>query len=474
MQKNKKIIIVIIFLSLVFFGASFFVINKERLNQLNKYSDKVKKNDITLDLPELKCNFSSDQEAYEEANKSNNLENCSCIEDKQTAEICKTSVIDTILYTRALDYLDEEFCKDIKTEIHKDACYSVVRDSVNQLKKSDPQRLANIYSTTHNDSAIENFEKIISEGDVNIENYVSLVLSYAEKALKEQEQGRDRNPYLTKALDIIKKAKIIDANNSEVYRAEGYVNEIKPDYESAMNSYNKAIQINPENTLAYAGKGHTARLIGDLSKAVEYFNKAAQLDSEDRYVSIYSNLCTLEFSRSNYDESLKNCKIVVNKIGTDPTFQSDSYQVMANIFMLKQNFIQANNYLLKAKTLTPNNSNLYILLSKLNILEEKYGQSEENAKKAISLSPTKAIAYLALAQSLYIQEKHQDSIDIAQKGLTLVQDDVSLLVSNKPGVERDLYYSLSNNYRQLGDEGKQKEYEQKGNDIFNKLSNNEL
>ncbi|KKP84323.1 MAG: hypothetical protein UR83_C0023G0013 [Candidatus Moranbacteria bacterium GW2011_GWF2_35_54] len=52
--------------------------------------------------------------------------------------------MDTILYSRALNNLDVTLCENIRTQVHKDSCNSAVKDSVEQLKKSDPQRLADI------------------------------------------------------------------------------------------------------------------------------------------------------------------------------------------------------------------------------------------------------------------------------------------------------------------------------------------
>jgi tetratricopeptide (TPR) repeat protein len=139
---------------------------------------------------------------------------------------------------------------------------------------------------------------------------------------------------------------------------------------------------------------------------------------------------------------------------------------MAMIFMQTGDYTQAKNYLLTAKTLTPLDANLFVKLSKLNILEKKYPDSETNARKAVELSSTKATSYLALSYALFMQEKYQESIVSAEKGIALVKNDVSLLAPSKPATERDLNYSIANNYEQLGNVEKQKEHEQRGVAIF--------
>ncbi|KKP69423.1 MAG: Tetratricopeptide TPR_2 repeat protein [Candidatus Moranbacteria bacterium GW2011_GWE2_35_164] len=327
--------------------------------------------------------------------------------------------------------------------------------------------MADIYARAHNEKAIDAYKNLTASDSSNINNYILLALAYAEKGLKEQEQGRDRQEYISNALVIIEEAKKIDNNNSEVYRIEAYVNEIKPDYSQALVLYDKAIEIDDKNIFAYAGKGHTERMLGMLEESVDNFNKAAKLDTDKNYVFIYTNLCSLEYSRGNSEIAFENCKIVTDKKDIDPVFQSNAHQTMAIILMRNNDIVQAENNLLKAKTLTPNDPNLFITLSKLNIFEKKYSESEVNAKRAIEFSPTSANAYLALAHALYMEEKFSESIMNAEKGVSLVKDDVSLLNPSKPVVERDLNYSIANCYREMGNIEKQEEFEEKAKNLLN-------
>ena len=420
-------------------------------------------------LPELICNYNNDQEAYADAITTQNVNQCACIKDETLVETCKSTAMDVMFYTNAINHIDKTLCDKINNQEQKKACILVVEDSIKQLTEKDPQYLAAMYASTHNENAITVYEKLTQEDQTNIDNFITLAISYAEKGLKEQEQGKDQTPYVQKAFQTIEKAKTIDQNNAEVYRVEGYINEIKPDHSAALTLYDKAIALDANNILAYAGKGHTERMMGILESAVADFTKAAELDTQKAYVHIYTNLCNLEYSRSHNEDAIKNCKIVTQKTETDPIFQSEAYQIMAMIFMQNKDHSQAKNYLLTAKTLTPNDPNLYVTLAKLNIFEEKYVESEINAKKAIELSSTKATSHLSLAQALYMQEKYNESIQSAQKGITLVKDDVSLLTPSKPVTERDLNYVIAHSYRQMGDTQKQMEYEKKAEESFNQL-----
>lgn len=468
MQNKKTAIAIVIFAVVAFLLVALFVLYKPT-------SEKDVKNNVSEvieNLPELVCDYESDDVAYKDAFDRKDVNQCECIENEGLKNTCKSVLLDTMFYDRALAQLDLALCENIYSEVQKESCIMVVKDSVEQFENEDPQYLADIYAEAHNEKAIAEYEKITQTEKENIDNFLNLALAYAEKGLSEQNQGRDQEMYVNKAFASIENAKKIDQNNAEVYRIEGYINEIKPDYNQAIELYNQAIALDENNALAYVGRGHTYRMIGMLEQAIEDFNRAAELDVNKIYVSIYTNLCNLEYSRAHNEDAIKNCKIVIQMDGSDPVFQSDAYQIMARMLMNDGDLQQAKNYLLQAKTVTPHDASLYITLAKLNLFEQDYVDSENNAHKAIDLVPTKALGYLALANALYMQDKYEQSIVEAEKGISLVADDVSLLTPSKIAVEEELNYIISNNYRNLGNTEKQGVYEQKALDLS--TENNQL
>lgn len=468
MNNKLKTFLIAGFAILLFVGVTIIFLYTPVREKFTK-DKQVATEEVDGKLPELICNYTNDQEAYADAITTQNVNQCACIKDETLMGTCKSTTMDVMFYTNAIDHIDKALCDKINNQEQRTACILVVEDSIEQLQEKDPQYLAAMYAATHNENAIAAYEKLTQEDQGNIDNFITLALSYAEKGLKEQEQGKDQTPYVQKAFQTIEKAKAIDQNNAEVYRVEAYINEIKPDYSAALALYDKAIALDANNMLAYAGKGHTERMLGILENAVADFTKAAELDTQRAHIHIYTNLCNLEYSRSHNEDAIKNCKIVTQMQNADPVFQSEAYQIMAMIFIQNKDYTQAKNYLLTAKTLTPNDPNLHVTFAKLNIFEQNYTESENNAQKAIELSPTKATSYLSLAQALYMQEKHNESIQAAQKGITLVKDDVSLLAPSKPVTERDLNYVIAHNYRQMGDTQKQAEYEKKAEEAFNQL-----
>ncbi len=465
MENKKTGVIIAIVAVILFIGVAFIFLYEPARNVFTK-PPVVQQEEVTGDLPVLECNYTNDQEVYKDAITKKDVNLCDCVSSEELQNKCKKATMDITFYDQALTQLDELLCEKISSEIKKDACYSVVQSSVTQFEKEDPEYLARVYAASHNEKAIGELETLTAEDQENVDAYIALALAYAAKGLREQEQGNDQTPYVNKALEAVESAKQIDNKNSEVYRAEAYANEIKPDYAQALTLYDKAIALSENNALAHAGKGHTLRMMGILEGAVEEFNKAAELDVNNANVFIYTNLCSLEYSRSHDEEAIKNCKTVTQIENTDPVFQSEAYQIMSDIFIKNNDIAQAKNYLLQAKTLTPNNPNLFVAFSKLNFFDQKFVQAEADARKAIELSPTKSASYLALARALYMQEKYNEAIEAAQKGITLVSSDVSLLAPSKSAVERDLNYVIANSYRQMGDTIKQKEYEQKAKDAF--------
>ncbi len=470
MENKKTAIILSVVAVLLFLVAAFVFLYEPARNVFIKPEITKQVEDVTGDLPVLECKFDDDKKAYKNATTQKDVNLCDCVEEEQLKNTCKGSVMDTSFYDNALAQLDETLCEKIYSEIKKKSCHNVVTSSIKKLSDNDPEYLANIYSISHNnEKAIVEFEKLTQEDEDNIDNYIALAFAYAEKGLEEQVSGRNQSSFVIKAFEAVENAKLIDVKNSEVYRAEAYINEIKPDYDQAILLYDKSIELNPDNVMAYAGKGHVERMRGTLNGAVESFMKAAELDIQNVLAPIYTNLCSLEYSRSNQEAAVKNCKIVVQIEDTDILFKSDAYQILAAIFMDNKDFTQAKNYLLEAKILTPQNPNIYSSFSKLNLYVGDYIAAESDARQAIKLSPTQSMSQLALSQALYMQEKYQDSISAAQVGIDLVNDDVSLLSPHKPAVERDLNYLIANNYRELGDVQKQAKYEQKGLDAFNSM-----
>ncbi len=458
--KNTVVLLLVgvVLVALIFFGWQWW--------QKNNGESSLPLGEEPL-LPQITCNFASDEAATDQAKQEKKIEFCACVKDFATQFQCKEAVANQNYFDQARQQFDATICNNIVDVLLAQSCRATVTSGIEYLREKDPQFLADVYSSVHNSLAIQEYEKLFEAEPNNLGNLLSLTLVYAEAGLKEQEQGRSQTPYVEKALATIEKAKAVAPDDSEVYRAEGYIYEIKPDIFKAIDLYTKAIELDSNNILAYTGRGHASNMAGLLEKALEDFKKAAELDTDKKNISIYSNLCRLESSRGDMlEEAIKNCKIVIAAKNMDPVFKTEAYQILATIYLQTKNYSEAESYLLKAKALSPNDPNLYVTLANLAIAREKYDEAQTNAQKAIELSPTKTTAYQAFSYALYKQEKYEEAISAANKGLSLVDSDVSLLAPNKPAVQKDLYYILANIYNRMNDKENETKFKELGDAVF--------
>ncbi len=468
-KKNILLWFLVVFaaLAVVFFSASYV----KKIAEKNKAAKQQVVQEEKTFLG-IKCDFANDEAAYKKAIENAEINTCDCISDENLKKVCKENTLNLNLYNQAIKQYDPEICNEIKEDGMKQACLAVVESGINNLKEKDPQSLADIYAQSHNRKAIAELEKLIQQNPANLINLLNLALVYAETGLKEQELGKSQTPYVEKALAVIEKSKNLYPNNSQVYRVEGYIYEIKPDIFKAMSLYDKAIELDSNNILAYIGRGHAASMVGILEKSLEDFKKAAELDVNQEYISIYANLCRLQASLvETREEAIKNCKIAINTKDTDNLLKAETYQTLAGIYIELKKYSEAQSYLLNAKSLSPNSSNLYVIMAKLSIAREKYSEAQQEALKAIELSPTKAASYETLAYALYRQEKYEEAIDIANRGLDLIDGDVSLLEPNKQAVKKDIYYVLANIYNRMEDKENEMKYKNLGDTVFDNLNN---
>ena len=415
------------------------------------------------------CNYADDQKALSDSVENRNINTCDCIKENTAREECYSSVVDVMTYKNAIDQLDELLCDEVSSDFLKKNCHKIVNNKVDEYSEDYPGYLASVYLKSHNnEKAIEVLEKVVKNDKNNSEALVSLAMSYAEQGLKMQEKGEDHSVIVQKALNTIGKAKLLDEKNSEVYRVEGYIYEIKPNYEQAMTAYDEAIKLNKNNALAYAGQGHVFRMMGVLDKAVELLNKAASIDVDNKYQHIYTNLCSLENSRSNNKKTIENCNIVIKAENFDPVFKSEAHQIMASVFMNanQKDYKLAKKHLMEARSLVPIDANLFVTMAKLDLLTGRYDEAEKNVGEAIKIAPTKAMSYLVLSKILYAKNSKEAAIEAAKKGLELADEDVSLLTPSKPAIKRDLYYIIADSYDALGDKSQKEIYRGRGDMLF--------
>ncbi len=453
-KKNTLLWFLVIFVALavVFFSASYIEKLVEK-NKVEKQNQPAEQKEI---LPSLVCNFSSDEEASKKALEEKNISACLCIKDEQAKFRCQEDAQNAAYYAQARAQFDEKFCEMIKNNSQlKSICESVVASGIEYLKKQDPEYLANIYLQSGNyDGSIA-----ILQGSEKVSSMLSLALSYAGKALYEHKEAE----LIPKAQSLIEKAKTLEPNNPEVYRAEGYIYEVKPDLIKAIESYDKALGINTNYLLALTGRAHTYNLMGDLNKALEDFKKAAELDKNQEQIVIYSNLCRLQTSRDDlWEEGIKNCQTVLASSLAGTPQKGDANQIIADAYIRKERYTEASAYLENARAFAPNDPNLLISFANLYIAKKDYPKAKESAQKAIDIDPLKTVAYRALAYAFLMEKDYTQAEAKALKGLEVINKDPSLLVPNKPYFIKQLNYTLADVFAAKGDKEKEMQYREAG------------
>lgn len=426
--------------------------------------------EVVLEEEMEECAYLHDGEAMQVAISETELGICFCIDNVEQKNRCIESVTNGMLYKNALQNMNPDLCDEMTVPEHTQACRSVVLSGVEFLADENPQALARTYAVSQNEKAISHYESLIETNPQNVSNLIELAFVYAGEALREQENGGNQVAYVLKALEVVEKAKGIDPSNSEVYRAEGYAYEVFPDLKKSIEAYDKAIELNPQNGDAYANRGHASRLLGALTRARQDFITASEFDVEKTNSFIYTNLCSLEYMLGEIEAAIANCTIVLEHEHADVASKAVVLQILAENSIREHKYDQATTYLLQAKTFTPNDAGIYVIWSRMNIYQDTYQEAVQNAQRALELAPAKAIPYLTMAQALYMEGKHELSIQMANNGLGVVENDVSLLISSKDTIRRDLFLLISYNYRSLGDEQRQSEYEQKAKDSFSSNS----
>jgi Tfp pilus assembly protein PilF len=111
-----------------------------------------------------------------------------------------------------------------------------------------------------------------------------------------------RRQELDIALELLKKAKASDPNNSEIFRLLAVVAALKFQFSDALDLINRAISINPVDVMMHSNKGNILKELGRYEDALLSLDKAIQLDSS--YAEAYSNKGNVLQEIYQYEQAL--------------------------------------------------------------------------------------------------------------------------------------------------------------------------
>jgi len=461
-MNKRNMILIFLFFVILWIVWIIFIFPKDSFNADSELNQEIKIESLG------KCGGLDDEKADLLSIEKSDIIYCDCIEDKNIKIACKQKSTDLSFYTNAIEQLDIELCKNIIDKKVKKKCEYSLNKELKRLE-GETLYLANKFQASHNlDKAIEQFEKLLESNPKKVEYMLNIAQVYAEKWLKQQEQWKDQIPYVEKALWWIEKAEKLDPKNPDVYRVKGYIYEIKPDPLKAISFYDKALELDNRFIPAYLWRAHSYNMLGIMDKALADLEKASSIDIKNEYLTIYSQLCRMQASRDDLlEDAIKNCRIIVDAPTTDTMFKSESYQILAGLYMKAEQLDDAESLLLKAKSMTPNDPNLYVQFAELYIKKWwNMSEAEQMASKCRELAPTKAACLEKLAYSVYQQERFDEAIEIALEGIELVDGDVSLLKPNKNLMKKNFYYTLANVYYYKKDSENEMKYLEMWDNLF--------
>ncbi len=108
---------------------------------------------------------------------------------------------------------------------------------------------------------------------------------------------------LLEARKAVQSALILDENNIEALRREGYLYLEDREYEEAKKVYEKILSFDPDDDIAHDSLANTLHKLGEDEAAMVHHQKAIELDPE--YAPHYFNYANTLYDLGRYDEALK-------------------------------------------------------------------------------------------------------------------------------------------------------------------------
>ncbi|MBU2037017.1 tetratricopeptide repeat protein [Patescibacteria group bacterium] len=414
-------------------------------------------------LPQITCDFVNDEVAADQAKQEKKIEFCVCVKDYAAQFQCKEAVANQNYFDQARQQFDASLCDHIVDVLLQQSCRATVASGIEYLKEKDLAYLADVYSQNNNYDEAINLLVGAKETETDAKLMLSLALNYADKGLMEHKEGE----YIPKAEELVNKALSLEPDSAEAYRVQGYIYEVKPDLFKSVESYNKSLEKDSNYVLSLVGRGHAYNLMGDLYKALEDFQKAAELDKDKQYMFIYANLCRLQTSRDDLlADGIKNCQIVIASAAVGAELKSDTYQILADVYVWEKKFNEALAQLENARAFSPQNVNLFVSFASLYNEKEDYAKAIEESQKALAIDSLKTAAYRALAYAYLKTQDYTQAETQALRGLEVVENDPSLLVPSKPYFIQQLNYILADIFAAKGDKEKEAQYKTAGDNAM--------
>ena len=217
--------------------------------------------------------------------------------------------------------------------------------------------------------------------------------------------------------------------DSELFFIQGNVAYKKGNFEEAIKFYSEAIEKTPDFADAYNNRGTVKMASNKLQEAIADFEKALSIDNE--FTLAKYNLGEAYSNTQELDKSLE-LLMQIEKNYEDSSFY---FVTLSNVLIKKNNYAEANSFLLNAIRLDKNNDKALTNLGFIQYSEKKYSDAKVSFERAISLNPNQDLAYNNLSLIYANQEDYSKAIEFVDKAIILNK---SILYENNKG-----YYLLN-------------------------------
>lgn len=286
-------------LSLVAFVATYLVV-------IQKKDSREQEQLAQKPATSNQCSYGSDQEAYGKMVETADEKICDCIKEGELKKTCGSVASDIGFYKKGIADLNADVCGNIKDEITRDACVSVVKGGLEYIQNNKQP------GAEKKELTVADYEKIRQEKPTDVNNLLSLAMAYSQESFGVKEGEEIDNEKISKALAVIEEAKKNEPNNAKIYSTEGHILNIGSQNDKALSSYAKSIGLDANNLDAFIGRSKVYSAQEKTNEAIADLERASSLDKEKSNREIYVNLCGLYAKSANKEKTTVACNVVIN------------------------------------------------------------------------------------------------------------------------------------------------------------------
>lgn len=203
---------------------------------------------------------------------------------------------------------------------------------------------------------------------------------------------------------------------SEAYRA-GMLAYEQSNWDSAIIYFEQAINVEPNAADIVYYLAESQRNAGNISEAGKLYQKALQLNPN--FAPAYLGLARIQFKQGKKDDGWTN----LNKaIQLDPNY-ADAYIERVKYFLNQNQLTEAEEDILKVKTLLPFSPLPHLLKARLAMEKGEFEVAEEESKKAFELDQTLLETYLLYGNTALLNRDYVEAQDKLQTYLQYVKRD---------------------------------------------------